>query len=495
MLFNSYAFVFFFLPVCWLVYATMRTWEFTRLSIAWLVLCSFGFYGWWNPSFLSVFVGSVFFNYLASYTLACSRSLWMRRMVLYSSIGLNILMLAYFKYTMFGVATFNDVFGTSFSVGQILLPIGISFFTFQQIAFLVDSYQGKSGVPKLLDYCLFVAFFPQLIAGPIVHHKQMMPQFSDSVGSRKLASDLAVGVTIFAIGLFKKVMIADEMAMHASPVFDAAHVGTQPTITEAWIAALSYTMQLYFDFSGYSDMAIGIARMFGILLPLNFNSPYKATSIVEFWRSWHITLSQFLRDYLYIPLGGSRGGDFLRYRNLMITMLLGGLWHGAGWTFVVWGGLHGAYLVVNHWWSGNRLGKHLRDSMNPYMYRMSSWVVTFGAVVFAWVLFRAASWDAAMRMVTAMLGMHGLELSSSVSRLHAAVWIPSLLASVLMLPNTQEVMRRCQPVYEFDASACKPMISWIRWRPSFQGAIAIGFLLFFSVLNLNRVSEFVYYQF
>ncbi len=495
MLFNSYTFLFFFLPVCWVVYTALRSKGRLQLSLSWLVLSSLAFYGWWNPSYLPLLLGSVGFNYLVAGALGHFAGDPARKVTLCAAIVANLTLLVYFKYAMFGVASVNSLLGSSYSIGQILLPIGISFFTFQQIAFLVDSYQQRTEVPRLVDYCLFVSFFPQLIAGPIVHHKQMMPQFATDSTRRSRANDLAVGLTILAIGLFKKVMIADEMAEHSSPIFDSALIGIQPTFAESWIAALSYTFQLYFDFSGYSDMAIGIARMFGILLPINFNSPYKAHSIVDFWRRWHMTLSQFLRDYLYIPLGGSRAGNIARYRNLMITMLLGGLWHGAGWTFVVWGGLHGAFLVINHRWAGSTAAFRMKVLIGPVIYRCLSWGITFVAVVFAWVLFRCGSWEAARAMILAMSGAGGFEMSSSVSRLHAAIWIPMLLAVVLVLPNTQEILRRFSPAFDFDRYTCDPLLPWLRWRPSFGGAMWVSTLMLLSLLHLNRVSEFVYYQF
>ncbi|QDT08776.1 MBOAT family O-acyltransferase [Planctomycetes bacterium K23_9] len=496
MLFNSYSFLFLFLPICLIGYWGLRHQGWARPAIAWLVICSLAFYAWWNPSYLALLMGSVSFNYVCSVGLARFSSAKARKATLLTAIVANLSMLTYFKYAVFSIESLNAIIGTSYSIGSILLPIGISFFTFQQIAFLVDSYRDRSGTPNFLDFCLFVAFFPQLIAGPIVHHKQMMPQFSQIGSGRLRTSHLAVGMTIFAIGLFKKVMIADEMAMHATPIFDAAYAGNTPTFLESWIGALSYTMQLYFDFSGYSDMAIGLARMFGIKLPVNFDSPYKATSIVEFWRRWHITLSQFLRDYLYIPLGGNKGGNLMRYRNLMITMLLGGLWHGAGWTFLAWGGLHGAYLMINHAVRNSPIPATATRLLGAHAFKAVCWATTFLAVVFAWVLFRAPTWEAATNIVSSMIGLNGLSMTSSVSRLHAITWIPLLFAFVLLLPNTQQLMSRYRPAFGFSKLDDKhpAVIAW-HWRPSLGNAILIGSLFVLSIMHLNRVSEFVYYQF
>ena len=260
-------------------------------------------------------------------------------------IGLNLGLLAWFKYANFLAASINNLAGTSLSFGDIVLPLAISFFTFQQIAFLVDAYRGLADEPNIGRYGLFVTFFPQLIAGPIVHHAEILPQYAQRDSIRLKADNLSIGLTIFAVGLFKKVVFADSMGAYADTVFQAAALGDTVSFVSAWAAAAAFSLEIYFDFSGYTDMAIGIARMFGVRLPLNFDSPYKSTSIIDFWRRWHITLSRFLRDYLYYPLGGNRNGTGRRYGNLMVVMLLGGLWHGAAWTFVFWGALHGLFRV------------------------------------------------------------------------------------------------------------------------------------------------------
>jgi len=264
-----------------------------------------------------------------------------------------------------------------------VLPLGISFFTFQKIALLADAYEGKIQSLNFLDYALFVLFFPQLIAGPIVHHSEAMSQFQTRGPVQ--ASVIAMGLTIFAIGLANKVLLADSLAVYATPQFDAAAAGAPLSFLAAWSGALAYTLQLYFDFSGYTDMAIGAALLFGVRLPLNFNSPYKARNIIDFWRRWHMTLSRFLRDYLYIPLGGNRHGKLSRYLNLFITMLFGGLWHGAGWTFIFWGALHGFYLAINHGWEA-LLARFGAGDVNPGgARRLGAQVVTFLAVVVGWV--------------------------------------------------------------------------------------------------------------
>ena len=393
--------------------------------------------------------------------------------ILVAGIAANLGLLGYYKYANFFVDNLNALLGNNLILETIILPLAISFFTFQQIAYLVDAYRGETHEYSFLHYALFVTFFPQLIAGPIVHHHEMLPQFARSTIYRLKAEHLAVGLTIFTLGLFKKVVLADGVAVYATPVFNAAEAGTALTFFEAWGGALAYTFQLYFDFSGYSDMAIGLARMFGIRLPLNFNSPYKATSIIDFWRRWHITLSRFLRDYLYIPLGGSRKGEARRLTNLLITMLLGGLWHGAGWTFVLWGGLHGCYLVVNNIWRKWRASRgHLHSTP---VGRFFAWLLTMLAVIVAWVPFRAEGMGAIQIMLSAMFGLQGISLptawnghlglfetgiksvgfifsgafNNSLANWNRGIyWLASLFSISIFLPNTQQFMYRYRPALE-----------------------------------------------
>ncbi len=313
MLFNSYEFIFLFLPITLLGFHLIGKHEHYRIAIAWLVGASLFFYGWWNPAYLGLILFSILFNYSIGVLLGNSPGNKLsKKTILTIGVSINLLVLGYYKYANFFVDTLNALNSTNIVLYEVILPLAISFFTFQQITYLVDSYRGQTKEYKFLHYCLFVTFFPQLIAGPIVHHKEMLPQFANNIVYKIRSKNLAIGITIFALGLFKKVVLADGVSVYSTPVFDAAESGVILTFFEAWAGALAYTFQLYFDFSGYSDMAIGIARMFGILLPLNFNSPYKSTSIIDFWRRWHITLSRFLRDYLYIPLGGNKKGKLRR---------------------------------------------------------------------------------------------------------------------------------------------------------------------------------------
>ena len=353
MLFNSYTFILVFLPAAVAGFHLLRASGRERWAFAFLAAASLFFYGWWSLRGLALLCVLMTANYgLASWLVRGEGGARLRRAVLVAGLALNLTVLGYFKYANFFLETVAPLAGRRLQLHEIALPLGISFFTFQKIALLVDCHAGKVRRLDPLGYVLFVSFFPQLIAGPIVHHSEVMPQFA--ARPRITAPLIAQAMALFTIGLAKKVLLADNLAPLVRPAFGAAAAGHVPDLTQAWFSALAYTLQLYFDFSGYSDMAIGAALLFGVRLPLNFASPYKSTSIIEFWRRWHMTLSRFLRDYLYIPLGGNRRGPSRRYVNLFLTMLLGGLWHGAGWTFVAWGALHGAYLAVNHAWTALR---------------------------------------------------------------------------------------------------------------------------------------------
>jgi D-alanyl-lipoteichoic acid acyltransferase DltB (MBOAT superfamily) len=330
-------------------------------------------------------------------TLVDGKKSFDKKSLLTFGIVSNIALLGYFKYSDFFIENFNLATGSSVELLHLALPLAISFFTFQQIAYLVDSYRGETKEYDFLNYAVFVTFFPQLIAGPIVHHKEMMPQFANVRNKVINYRNIALGLFIFSIGLFKKVVIADTFAVYSSAGFDTA---TTLNLFEAWATSLSYTFQLYFDFSGYTDMAIGLALLFNIRLPINFNSPYKATNIQEFWKRWHITLSRFLKDYIYIPLGGNRNGNFRTYNNLMATFIIGGIWHGAGWTFVFWGFLHGFALVIHRAWS--KLGLKL--------WTWVAWLITFNFINIAWVFFRAKEWDDAIKVLSGMVGLGGITL-------------------------------------------------------------------------------------
>ncbi|MDJ0697069.1 MAG: MBOAT family protein [Mastigocoleus sp. MO_167.B18] len=500
MLFNSLEFIFLFLPIALFIFFQLGKIGNYRLAIAFLAIASLFFYGWWNPPYLILIIFSLIFNYVIGSVLSQEfKKPISNKLILTVGVIVNLALIGYFKYASFFLSNVSNLLGTNFNFKNIILPLAISFFTFQQIAYLVDAYKGETKAYNFLDYCLFVTFFPQLIAGPIVHHKEVMPQFADKSTYRFNPENMAVGITIFSLGLFKKVIFADNVAIYATPVFDAALQGTSPTLIEAWIAALAYTLQLYFDFSGYSDMAIGIARMFGIKLPINFNSPYKAISISDFWRRWHITLSNFLRDYLYIPLGGSRQGEFRRNFNLLITMLLGGLWHGAGWTFILWGGLHGVYLIINHQWRSLRkfLGYDLKNT--NFLDRGFGWLLTFFAVVVSWVLFRAESVDSAFLILQGMFGLSDWSIPESLSR-KSILWIISLLIFAWFIPNTQQWMEHYHPALNCNLTqnySTSHLKSWkrLQWEPNQIWSVMVAVIAVVAILSLSKESEFLYFQF
>ena len=402
MLFNSIEYIFFFLPITFFIYFFLLNRRLIVGAKGFLVFASLFFYSWWNPVYLPIILTSMLFNYMIGNVLnkdcVDKKRIINKQNILSFGIVSNLVLLGYFKYTDFFIENFNYIWNENIGLYNLALPLGISFFTFQQISYLVDSYRQETSEYDFLNYALFVTFFPQLIAGPIVHHKEMMPQFASKWNLVKRYKNIALGLFIFSIGLFKKVVIADTFSVWATMGFNHAHA---LNMIEAWTTSLSYTMQLYFDFSGYTDMAIGAALLFNIKLPINFNSPYKALDIQDFWRRWHITLSHFLRDYIYIPLGGSRVSEPMIYTNLIITFLFGGLWHGAGWTFIFWGFLHGLALVIHRIW------KKLGFTMNKFF----AWFITFNFINIAWVFFRAKDFSDAMKIVSEMFNFHTIIVS------------------------------------------------------------------------------------
>lgn len=513
MLFNSNEFLFVFLPITYAIYHLARKYAAGSLCFAFLAIASIAFYAISDAHHLWLFIISIAVNFLFGRQLLSRPS----RALVATGLAFNLILLGIFKYANFTVAQL-DLLGLHLPAPDIVLPVGVSFFTFTQIAFLVDAYKGKVRELDLTRYGLFVSFFPHLIAGPIIHHAEMMPQFENRRRLR-LSRWTAIGLMLMAVGLMKKLLLADKVAELSSPIFAAANNGETVHFFQAWTATLAYTFQIYFDFSAYSEMAIGLSLMLGVRLPANFNSPYKSVSIIDFWRRWHMTLSRFLRDYLYIPLGGNRNGKVARYRNLMTTMLLGGLWHGAGWTFALWGALHGSYLVINHLWNGSRPAdkRKLPFGLGP--------ILTFFAVMMAWVPFRAENISATRTMFAAMFGFNGLglplELRTLARHLHLDLaqfgvtyfaendrmiyytnWAWLLLAAVIAFaaPNALQLTRRFNPA--LDSSELRetwgPKLARIpTWRPGLWSGIAAGAALFVAVKIINSAAstEFLYFQF
>ena len=519
MLFHEPAFLYLFLPVTLAFYYVLHKTAEQSTIVVFLSLASLFFYGWWNPRLVPLLVGSVLFNFflgdLLQRFLARSRK---SRWLLACGIGGNFALLVVFKYLGFVAGTLNSMSGLELSVPQMDLPLGISFFTFLQIAYLVDCYRGEVRNPGFAKYVLFVTFFPHLIAGPLVHHSELIPQFRRKVS--EIWENLFVGATIFFIGVFKKVVIARQAGIWADAVFDGAAAGDVPTLFASWIGVITFAFEIYFDFSAYSDMAIGLSRVFGIQLPVNFASPYKSSSIIEFWHRWHVTLSRFFREYLYIPLGGNRCGRARHYLNVMVVMLLAGLWHGADWKFVLWGGLHGTFLTVNHLWSSAWKASHWPNGFLP---RWFSVFLTFLAVVVAWVPFRAASLTVAGTIFNGLAGNNGIVLPSHYEGLldrygvHAThygisfgalptygggwqlFWLAAGFFWVWFLPATQEIMRNYKPALEVGhlPAPYSPLSGWIVWRPyrlvALLSGVCSAYLAFRAIQG--QPGEFIYFKF
>jgi alginate O-acetyltransferase complex protein AlgI len=492
MLFGSLEFVFGFLPLTLLTYHLLRIRGWQVAAKLAMILASLVFYGWWDPRYVPLVLGSIAVNYGLGAAIHRVREPGRRKAILLLGLALNLGLLGYYKYAGFFLQNLGGMFGVHDVAVTLIIPLAISFFTFQQVAYLVETWRGQEPARNALDYLLFVLFFPHLIAGPITHHTEMLPQFAHAGRGRLASSFIAMGATIFVLGMAKKVLLADTIAQFADPVFAAAAQGAALSTADAWMGAIAYTLQLYFDFSGYSDMAIGVGLLFGIRFPVNFNSPYKATSIIEFWRRWHISLSAFLRTYLYIPLGGNRAGKLRRYANLMATMTLGGLWHGAGWTFLFWGFLHGAYLILNHGWT-TLAGGRLR------LPRGAAWALTMLGVVIAWVFFRAVSFEAALGILEAMAGggNPGTLPPGLPDRLLGwlLIGIGGLIA--VSQPNLLELARYPQGLADGQAgTALRPALGLQRLAasPGFA-TVCLGLLAAACIARLPKPGVFLYFTF
>lgn len=494
MLYNSYAFLVGFLPAVLLVYFALAARVGPKASLGWLTLASLGFYAWWNPPYVLLIVLSILANFGLGhllYRLGQKDRVAGRFWLTTAGIAANLSLLGYYKYAHFFVEAFDNLTGAHAMFGQVILPLGISFFTFEQIGYIVDAYKQKAKAYTFTQYTFFVTFFPHLIAGPIIVHHELIEQLDDDKRFLFNPHNFATGTTLFVLGLAKKVLIADSFADHSAHGFMEAAAGHTPHAYAAWLGIMAYALQLYFDFSGYSDMGLGLARMLNFKLPLNFDSPYKSVNIIEFWRRWHMTLSRFLRDMLYIPLGGNRHGTARKHLNLFITMLLGGLWHGAGWTFLVWGALHGGYLVVNHTWrSMGSKAMHDRLDANPIAQQLST-LVTFAVVLVGWVFFRASGFAPAVAMLEGLVGV-GPEAPAAAAHSMRLPLVACALGYVAVrtLPNSQELLRRFDPALgAIDTS------SRLHWGFGGGWAVVTAALAWASVLNITKVSEFLYFQF
>lgn len=467
----------------WLIYRKIGV----TPAAVFLTSCSLFFYGWWNFKYVFLLGGSILFNY-AIYHLIM-RFPEKKYAIVFVGILLNIALLFYFKYFTFAMNISNAVLGTNFNATKILLPLAISFFTFQQIAFIVDTYKGKVPVLKFKNYVLFMSFYPHLIAGPILHHSEIMPQF-DEDRRFSIRDYLIPGCSRFVMGAFKKVFIADNLGMLVNVLFGAADGGEVLSFADSWAAAIGYTLQLYFDFSGYADMAIGSAMMLGIRLPENFNSPYKATSIIEFWRRWHMTLSRWLRDYLYIPLGGNRNGSVVRYRNIFITMFLGGIWHGAGYHFMIWGAIQGILIMLSHLW--HSLTEN-RSFVKTKIWMIVGWIMTFGCVVLGWVFFRATTLSGALTVLRGMFGFSAFS-SQFLSKSDMGFW--SILGYHSYIPIMFIIL-----LITLTWPSSSKIEQWIRAKAKFNSnpillGQSIGATFAFVIASLEQGSQkFLYFDF
>ncbi len=510
MLFNSYTFLLIFLPIVFGVSKLLAPASPPFLYLWWLVLSSLVFYSWQEPRLGLLFAISICVNYAIAgrlmNPLVRHRSIW-----LWIGVASNLAYIGYFKYLGFASSTAQSLFGGNWSVPSVVLPLGISFYTFQQVAYLVDAYRKEVHQQRFVDYALFVSFFPQLIAGPIVQHSDIVTQFYRQRSRRFYELDFAIGLTLFAMGLFKKVVLADQFALFANPAFRSAELGGQLAMSTAWLGMLSYTLQLYFDFSGYSDMALGLGRIFGIKLPLNFNSPYKSVDIIDFWRRWHLTLSAFLRDYLYIPLGGSRCSAWRRSTNLLLTMLLGGLWHGAGWTFVLWGGIHGVLLIANHTWNDRQATQPCGQQPGAARLWLAR-VLTTITIALTWVLFRSDNYATAASFYHALFVPSSavIDYATWVQFRDSYYWIPIGLLVVWLAPNSQEILGRFGPALRYrhrpvTNQSDHNRSAWQRahdaltfvwqWQPTTWHAVVVAAMILIAFSSLSQVSQFIYFNF
>lgn len=497
MLFSSQLFIFVFLPITVIGFGLIREHRGASAARYWLLLASLVFYGWWSIGYLFLLVLWTAGNFVAGRQILLARDsdIGKARSTLLAAVTVNLCLLAYFKYSVFILDNAVALLGLDFVIGAVVLPLAISFHTFQQIAYLSDLYRGNVPRYTFSDYVLFVIFFPQLIAGPIVHHSELTPQFRDPENFRLTHRNFAFGIAFFTIGLLKKLVLADPLSAIATPLFNV-HSLASPTLLDAWIATVAFGLGLYFDFSAYSDMAVGLARLFGIRLPYNFASPYRSSSIIEFWRRWHMTLSRWLRDYLYVSLGGNRKGPFRRYANLMITMILGGLWHGAAWTFVAWGAIHGTLLMINHAWNhivarSTAKGRDLRLPIGVAR------LLTLLSVSVAWVFFASASWEIAIDTLFGLAGINGIHVDGaflgffkdSLTR-ENKILICLSAGIALFAPNSQQLIEG----QTFDVGEQR-VYPRLHFSLALGNAAIVGTFFAICLTLLGTPKEFVYFQF
>lgn len=480
MLFNSYFFILVFLPIVYAGYYLLLKLKNKNIAKIFFVLANLYFYSHWNIKYLPIIVSSIAVNFTFATILNKIKGLRLKKAVLTIGILFNIALLGYYKYSDFFISNVNAVFGANYSLLMLALPLAISFFTFQQVMYLVDTYREGTEEYTLLDYVFFVTFFPHLIAGPIVHHREIINQLRDGTNYKMKADNISSGLYIFVIGLFKKVIVADTLALWANSGYD--NIGSL-SLFDSWITTLAYTFQLYFDFSGYCDMAIGLGLLFNIKLPVNFNSPYKSLDIQDFWRRWHMTLGRFFTHYLYVPLGGNRKGKGRTYFNLFFIFFVSGLWHGAGWTFVIWGIMHGVATVIHRFWSGFKIK----------LPKPMAWFITFIFVHIAWVYFRSPDLATANTMVSKMFSLKGFQFPAGLTAIFNNVLGTHFIATNYYFDLKLGLLFiLVLLIVLFTRNSIERLNTF---KPSYRVAAFVGLLAVLSLLYLSRVSEFLYFQF
>lgn len=514
MVFSSSAFLVYFLPIVFLGFLLLSATRLRRLVLVWLTLASIAFYVWAPSGNLPLLVGSILFNYFIGGQLLKRPN----GSLLIAGISVNVGLLAYYKYAIFGVSVADGLLNAHWAAPKIMLPLSISFFTFKQIAYLVDANHGNVSEHDFLKYCLFITFFPQMVAGPITHHREMLTQFDDPDRVLPRWDLFAIGTTLFLVGLFKKVMIADPFGSYTTPFFEAARRVPLPLV-DAWLAAVGYALEIYFDFSGYCDMAIGLGLIFGIQLPLNFNSPYKAKNIIEFWSRWHMTLTRFLTAYIFNPMSTAltrrrlakgekimSGGVMypavfvhLVAFPIMVTMLVAGVWHGAGWQFVIFGLLHGSYLVAAHAWRLYKKAKGMPLDDSGKVRVVFSVLLTFVCVAVAMVFFRAADVHSAMNVVSGMAGLNGVRPPTGVA-CYLAAMIAVFLVVVWAFPNVYEWLGAYPTALDVrapDPSSTRRLAWLVVWQPRVATGLILGVIGAVTLLRTlsGAPTEFIYSQF
>lgn len=494
MIFSSFEFICIFLPAVIILLLALNSKDRTAISFV-VIIFSLYFYAFSNIFWLLILVFSIIFNYFVGKLLIKRSS----NILLFIAISINLLLLGYFKYTNFLIQNFSELLSIEYKSLDIILPIGISFFTFQQIAFLVDAKKQKIKKPSFINYTLFISFFPQLIAGPIILYGDIIEQLEKKISLRFFKKNFVVGLLIFNIGLFKKLCIADTLDIFSNPIFTKAETNQTLTFLESWSGLISYSFQIYFDFSGYSDMAIGLAKIFGITLPVNFNSPYKSYSIIEFWKKWHITLSNFFKIYVYFPLGGNKTGVIKQLVNIIFVMFLAGFWHGASWNFIIWGGVHGVFIITNHIW---RI--ITRDWYMNKKFKSINLLLTFLCVTMAWAFFRAETINGALNIISGCFSFVNINLSLFFKQnqidyylpyIYQIKWFVLLFLIVWIFPNTNQIMNYLEGS-NYRKKSITIYKNKIIMNNSYSYLIAISFFLFLAAFPNNQLNQpFIYFQF